>query len=764
MCPNSGRSAEQGPQPAGVSALYLPLPARYAGAVAVDLASPELYLNRELSWLSFNERVLELAMRLDVPLLERMKFVAISASNLDEFYIVRVGGLERELRRRVEFETGRDGLRLAEVLEAGHAKAKNLAEAMSQTLTEMILPELSEVGIRFVTPDRFEAELGDSIEAYYRSEVHPTLTPIAIDPSHPFPILRSGTLNLALTLEPNADSSPIPGFERREGALHAIVQVPSVLPRFVNQPGRGTEWRFVALEDIIARYAHELFPGHHVLESCIFRLTRAGDLDIAEEDAEDLLSTIRDQLRRRDRGEPVRMEISSGASEAMQDYLLERVGLKQAHLHRAQGFLALSDLMKVYGAVQRPDLRDPGFSPLPSPRLRYAHNLFRAISERDVLLHHPYETFQHVVDFIEQAAEDPEVVAIKQTLYRTSGDSPIVRALARAAEQGKDVTALVELKARFDEANNIAWARRLEEAGVHVVYGLIGLKTHCKMLLVTRREGTSLRRYLHLGTGNYHPSTARMYTDLGLFTAREDITHDAMILFNVLTGYAELPPMKQLVVAPFTLRAHVLDSIEREIEHAEAGRPAGLVAKMNSLVDGEIIEALYRASQAGVSIDLIVRGICCLRPGVPGVSENIRVRSILDRFLEHSRVFLWRNGGEPQLYLSSADWMPRNLNRRIEVCFPILDEELARRIEHDMLTVELEDNLHAWILDAEGRYTPVRPSENDPHHRTQARFIESAIARSKRANRAPVRQQLSGKPLSPVMRLVEARRRRSEGG
>jgi polyphosphate kinase len=420
--------------------------------------------------------------------------------------------------------------------------------------------------------------------------------------------------------------------------------------------------------------------------------------------------------------------------------------------------------MKVYGEIQVPTLRDPPFNPLPAPRLRYAGNLFRAIAERDVLLHHPYESFRHVIDFIEQAADDPDVVAIKQTLYRTSGDSPIVRALTRAAERGKDVTALVELKARFDEANNIAWARRLEESGVHVVYGLIGLKTHSKMLLVTRREGERLRRYLHLGTGNYHPSTARLYTDLGLFTAREDITHDAMLLFNVLTGYAELPDLKQLVVAPFTLRQHVLERIQAEIEHARAGRPAGLVAKMNSLVDGEVIEALYRASQAGVKIDLVIRGICCLRPGVPGISENIRVRSILDRFLEHSRIFWWKNGGEDLLYLSSADWMPRNLNRRIECCFPVLDAALARRVTEEMLPVELADNTFAWELGPDGAYVPLAPAEGERPRRAQQEFIEAALERSK--NRRPgVRSELpvTGS-LSPVMRLVEAQRRRRADG
>ena len=572
-------------------------------------------------------------------------------------------------------------------------------------------------------------------------------------------MLRSGTLNLALRVEPGPELAPGPAQRTAEGPLFAIVQVPSVLPRFVPLPDAEAKYRFVTLEDVIACHVGDLFPGHRVLEASPFRLTRSSDLDIAEEEADDLLSTIQDELRRRDWGQPVRIELSDGVSDTLAEYLLRRTGLGQEHADHTRGVLAPAALMSVYGRLDIPELRDPPATPLPSPRLKYAQNLFRAISEKDILLHHPYESFRHVVDFIEQAASDPDVVAIKQTLYRTSGDSPIVRALARAAEQGKDVTALVELKARFDEANNIAWARRLEESGVHVVYGLVGLKTHCKMLLVTRREGDGVRRYLHLGTGNYHPSTARLYTDLGLFTARADMTHDAMHLFNVLTGYAELPEMSQLVVAPFTLRQHVLDRIEAEIAHAEAGRPAGLVAKMNSLVDGEIIAALYRASCAGVSIDLVIRGICCLKPGLPGVSENIRVRSILDRFLEHSRVFWWKNGGEDLLYLSSADWMPRNLNRRIECCFPVLDPDLKARVVEIIMPIELADNTFAWVLKGDGTYVPLSPPEGEAPRRAQLELMERAQADSKK-RRHGVRKDLTAQSLSPVMRLVEARRRR----
>ncbi len=729
------------------------------GLVSADLLAPEHYSNRELSWLSFNDRVLSLAGRPDIPLLERVKFAAIAASNLDEFFMVRLGGLERDARKALRFEPGRDGIERAELLERAAERAGQLAGGIARVLVEVLFPKLRDEGIVFVRPDEIDGELAERVRSHYEREVHPTLTPIAVDPSHPFPMLRSGSLNLALRLE-RMRPGPI---ERRDGPLLALVQVPSVLSRFVSLPGGEARYRFVALEDIIARQASDLFPGHRVLEAGAFRVIRASDLDIDEDDTDDLLSTIQDELRRRDRGEPIRLEVASGVSGELASALLAKLKLEPRHLGRNPGPLSPAALMRAYGEMQVPHLKDAPSSPVPSPSLRYAPNLFRAIGDRDILLHHPYESFRHVVDFIEQAADDPEVVAIKQTLYRTSGDSPIVRALARAGERGKDVTALIELKARFDEANNIAWARRLEESGVHVVYGLIGLKTHAKMLLVTRREGAKLRRYLHLGTGNYHPSTARLYTDLGLFTAREDITRDAMLLFNVLTGYAELPRMKQLVVAPFNLRRHVLDRIDAEMEHAKAGRPCGLVAKMNSLVDGEIIEALYRASGVGVPIDLIVRGICCLRPGVPKVSENIRVLSILDRFLEHTRAFWWRNGGEDLVYLSSADWMPRNLNRRIEAAFPVLDPDLRRRVITEMFPVELADNSFAFELGPDGNYTLREPASGDPIRRAQEEFLQLYLARSK-GRRPGVRPELPvSSPFSPVLRVLEAqRRRRSE--
>lgn len=730
--------------------------------MADELNDKNLYLNRELSWLDFNRRVLALASREDIPLLERLKFVAICGSNLDEFYMVRVGGLERHRRLgEARFEPGPDGLGLRELLTRVNDRGRELYERAGRLLEDHLFAQLAAKDISFISRENVDESLKAELRTYYRREVHPCLTPIAVDPAHPFPMLKNGSLNVALRVKPRPDATFDRRMEQGQGELLAVVQVPTMVPRFVPMPDEvsGAQ-RFATLEDVIALFADELFPGHDIIEATCFRITRASDLDIDEEDSEDLLSTIQDELRRRERGEPVRLEVSRHTSADMTESLRELSQVELRQVLRAPSILDLSALMKVYGSLARPELKDEPYSPAPVERLRYSPMMFRSIRERDILLHHPYETFRHVVDFIDEAAQDPNVVAIKQTLYRTSGDSPIVRSLARAAEAGKQVTVIVELKARFDEANNIQWAMELEESGVHVVYGLIGLKTHCKMLLVTRREGETLRRYLHLATGNYHPSTARLYTDMGMFTAREDITFDAMLLFNVLTGYADLPEMKRLIVSPFTLRSHVLESIDREIEHAKAGRPSGIRAKMNSLVDGQVIRALYRASQAGVPIDLMIRGICCLKPQVPGVSETIRVRSILDRFLEHSRIFWWQNGGDDELFLSSADWMPRNLNRRIEVAFPVLDPGLKKRIIDDILPVEMGDNTFAWSLDADGEYRPLTPGEQ-PAMRAQTTLMRMTRHRA-HAVRKSVRPELSGKTerLSPAVRASAAQQRR----
>jgi len=702
----------------------------------------ERYSNRELSWLAFDERVLELARREDVPALERLKFISIAASNLDEFYMVRMGGLERRVAQgrtelpgphTVDWDAG-------ELLRQAGESARGLGQAIGRTLLDLVGPELQRNGVEVDWEDI--SELGE----YYEREVHPCLTPIAIDLAHPFPLLRSGSLNLAFRLKGRR-------LEGEAEDLLAVVQVPSVLPRFVDA-GAG---RFVAMERLIAGHAHSLFPGHRILESAAFRLTRASDLDLAEEEADDLLSTIEDELRRRDRGEPVRLELGLDTSLQLTDQLRNMVGVMDRQIVKSPGPVRLADVMEIVKSVDQPALKDPPFQPVALDRLRYAPTLFRSIEEGDVLLHHPYDAFRHVVDFLEQAASDPDVVAIKQTLYRTSGKSPIIRALKRAAESGQEVTALVELKARFDEANNIAWARDLEQSGVHVVYGLIGLKTHCKMLLVTRRRGGELQRFLHLGTGNYNPTTAKLYTDLSLLTSRPELTRDAMLLFNVLTGYAELPELRHLVVAPFGLRAHLLERIEVEIEHAMAGRPAGLTAQMNALVDPEIIDALYWASQNGVQVDLWVRGICCLRPGIEGVSENIRVRSILDRFLEHARIFWWRNGGEDLVYSGSADLMPRNLDRRIEVVFPILDPDAKARVMEEVLAVGFQDETFAWHMNPDGSYTPLGATSG---LRAQQEFMDRAANRHRQHRH--LRPEVPAKRfVSPALRAAQSQLRRA---
>ena len=746
--------------------------------MVVDLKATELYSNREVSWLAFNQRVLAMAARPDVPLLERLKFVAIAASNLDEFFMVRVGSLERQKQRQDEhrFEPGPDGLDIHQVFTQIRGKANEIRAGIATVLCDDVLPLLADHGVQLLTERDLDPDLTANLRKYYRSEVHPCLTPIAVDGIHPFPSLRSGSLNLAVTVVPAPDSnnSPIARPDRPDGPLMAVVQLPALLPRFVRfdrsastiadrsassaeQP--GAEHHFMALEQIIALFVEELFVGHNVVETAPFRVIRASDLDLDEYDADDLLTTIEDQLRQRDRGEPVRLVIDERASASVQERLRKAIGVTPEQTQAVRGLLDPSALFSVLGQVELPALENEPHQSAQNPRLRYGPTIFRSIREQDVLLHHPYETFRHVVDFLEQAAADPDVVAIKQTLYRTSGDSPIIRALQRAAEAGKEVTALIELKARFDEANNISWAKQLEESGAHVVYGLIGFKTHSKMLLVTRREGGQLTRYAHLSTGNYNPKTAGLYTDLGLLTANEDLTHDAMLLFNVLTGYAELPQMRRLVVAPFTMRAHTLDYIEREIEFSKAGAPAAIRAKMNSLVDGPVIEALYRASQAGVKVELMVRGICCLRPGIPGVSENIEVRSIVDRFLEHSRLFWWQNGGEDEIFLSSADWMPRNLNKRIEVGFPILDVNLKRRIMEDIWPTEWADNIFSWNLRADGTYVARTPDEEAPR-RAQTAFIRSA--REKNHPSTPNLRPEVAKPhrMSPAARAAHAQLRR----
>ena len=695
------------------------------------ISPDKAFINREISWLDFNRRVLLTASEEHVPLLERLKFVAIAASNLDEFYMVRIPSHLRTLEHTQQssnpFAASDDP---SELMTAIRSKTNELVSLMSDILENQLKPALANEKIVFKKPSELSKKQLGKINQFYLSEVHPILTPIAIDLAHPLPRLRNLSLNVALRILPKSkilkkrkkEKNQARALEIRE--LFALVQVPSILQPYFTFYSSASGHTFVALEDIISINAFRLFPGHEILESGAFRVTRASDLDLSDNEAENILTSMQDILRQRERGKTVRLEMCESMSNALRDRLLDKINIQSVHTHQYPDFIIKKDLMRLTN-IERPTLKYASHNPVRLPELHFEQKIFRRIREKDILLSHPYESFSHVVDFMEQAADDPDVVAIKQTFYRTSGDSPLVRALSRAAANGKQVTALVELKARFDEANNIQWAQQLEEEGVHVVYGLIGLKTHAKLALVIRREGPKLRRYLHLGTGNYNSSTARLYTDLSILTSNEGITKDAMLLFNVLTGYADLPAMEHLLVAPFNLREKIKEKIERECEHARSGRKAQIVVKLNSIADHEIIEKLYEASQAGVKIKLLIRGICCLRPGIRNLSDNIQVRSTIDRFLEHSRVYWFCNNGDEELYLSSADWMPRNLNRRIEIAWPILDEGIKQRIRDSVLLAEIEDNSSGWLLRKNGSYEQVVPKAGDPPKRLQHDLIQT---------------------------------------
>jgi len=666
--------------------------------VLTDPANAKLFINRELSWLGFNERVLEEARDASVPLAERLKFLAIVASNLDEFFMVRVAGLKQQLSGNVA-ETPPDGLTASEQLIAISHRAHAMVAEQYRTWRAAVAPGLAEAGIRLLRPGDLAPEQKAHLSSYFTREVWPVLTPLAVDPGHPFPMLRNRSLNLAILMHRDRER-----VARRE-TMVAVVQVPSVLPRITEVPGSG-RFSFMLLEDLIATQAGDLFPGFRVVSCSPFRVTRNFDLSIDEDEADDLLKTIQKELRRRERGSAVRLEIAQDSPAEVVGFLSSALRLEPDDVYLTDGPLHLADLAPICAREDLREYRDEAFSPQIVPPLQEYDDIFRIIAQRDVLLHHPYESFEDVVEFISEAADDPNVLAIKQTLYRTSADSPIIRALIRAAENGKQVTAVVELKARFDEAPNIQWARTLEDAGVHVVYGLIGLKTHCKVALVVRREAHRIKRYVHLSTGNYNPSTARIYGDISYFTARDAFADDAGALFNLLTGYSSPPSWKKFSVAPLGLQDKIIALIEREAALGSRGR---IIAKMNALVDAAVIKALYRASQAGVSIDLVVRGICCLRPGVPGTSDNIRVISIVDRFLEHARIFYFENGGKREVYLSSADWMPRNFQRRVEVMFPIEDEGLRDRVVDEILGIALSDNVKARRLLPDGSYARVRP-------------------------------------------------------
>src|SRR5579859_4498086 len=697
--------------------------------VPPDLRSSALYLNRELSWLEFNARVLAEADSEAVPLLERLKFHAIVATNLDEFFMVRLAGLKQQLTGEVD-EMGPDGMTVGEQLNAISTRVHELVAAQSQGLAAL-LPRLADAGIVFVKPSELSAQALADLDARFHNEVFPILTPIAIDPGHPFPQVRNRSLNLGVMF--TRDGSTEHGF--------GVVQVPTMLPRLFpvvglkTPSGQPANRAFVLLEDLLARHGSTIFPGTRIEGLYVFRVTRNFDIEVDEEEADDLLQSIQQELRRRERGNAVRLEVSGDAPAGSLAKLVKAFKLDpEKDVYIVGGMLNAADLFSITRADER-TLRDDPFQPHAVPPLREADDLFAVIREQDVLLHHPYESYDGVVDLIARAADDPDVLAIKQTLYRAGGDSPIVKALVRAAESGKQVTAIVELKARFDEESNIVGARMLEHSGAHVVYGLLGLKTHAKCLLIVRREKGKLRRYAHVSTGNYNPTTARLYTDLSLFTSRQDICEDVSSLFNLLTGYSAPPKWNKLIVAPLGLHESVLALIAREAEHARAGRPARIVAKMNSLVDADVIEALYRASQAGVPITLLVRGICCLRPGVPGVSETIEVRALIDRFLEHGRAFCFANGGKEELYVGSADWMPRNFHRRVEAMVPVEDPVIRARLM-EILQTQCADNVKSWLLQPDGKYERVHPRPGALPVRSQARFIEMTRDRVKSAEAA----------------------------
>ena len=682
-----------------------------------------VYFNRELSWLAFNRRVLEQAQNDRHPLLERVRFLAIFSNNLDEFFEIRVAGLIQQRDSGIS-EPGPDGLDARDQLRRIREVVDELVDRQYRCWHEQLVPALAAEGIHFKSALQLSPAEFAWVRAYFREQVYPVLTPLAFDQSHPFPQLGNKELNVVVSLY-----SPAASDQRR---FVAILPVPRILPRLVPiAPGakRGPQ-RMIFLSEIIKLCAGELLPGYRLTGAHAFRVTRNSDLYIDEEESANLLKKIEEELRNLRRGAAVRLEIEEGVDAALFATLCHQLGLSPDNVFRLKGPLNLMRLQSLCD-LDRPELKFPPFTPVNASPLRDPAKIFETLRTQDVLLHHPYDAFTPVVDFVEQAARDPQVFAIKQTFYRTSGDSPLVRALIEASQNGKQVTALVELRARFDEANNIQWAKQLEEAGVHVVYGLMGHKTHCKLCLVVRREGRRMMHYAHLGTGNYNPKTARLYTDLSYFTARPHLTSDVAHVFNTLTGFGRSPHLRHLLVAPFNLHRRIGALILREARNAAAGRPARIVAKMNSLVDKPIIDALYAASQAGVKIDLIVRGTCCLVPGVPGLSDLIRVRSLVGRFLEHARAFYFENhGGLPLILAGSADWMPRNFFRRVEVLFPIEDPALRLWVTEELFPVELRDNTNARVLGPGGAYLPAPRQTSGRAFSAQAHFVAAAARRA----------------------------------
>jgi len=696
----------------------------------INLDDPSFQLDRELSWLEFNRRVLEEAQDKSNPSLERLKFASIFSSNLDEFFMIRVGGLYRILEMDVED--------IDPYLKMSQRKLSEIAEKARELVTEQykcfvgeVMPQLEKAGISILRIDDLDKKESKRLEEYFEEHVFPVLTPLAVDPGHPFPYFGNLRLNLMVIFEETA------GAKRPQA--YAFVEVPSILNRLVPVKGEGSGYRFILLEDLIRKYIHRLFPGMKIKNAIALRLTRNQDYDLYENEVLDLLQSIEAVIKDRSNKIAVRLEIESGAPKKIVNVILKQLGIEERFVYEIKGPINICDFLPLYDLPVDSPHRDIPFNPRLPKRFTSDKDVFSIIREGDVLLHHPYDSFAVVMEFLDAAADDPNVLAIKQTLYRTGKDSPVVAALRRAAENGKQVTAVVELKARFDEKYNINWSRQMDEAGVNSVFGFVQWKTHCKATLVVRREGKQLRRYVHVSTGNYNTVTAKIYTDVGLLTCDPEFGNDVSALFNLLTGFNSWSSGDMLntemvasmfrifMISPVTTQDTILRLIDREIEKSNPQKPGRIIAKMNALIDTKTIRKLYEASRAGIRIDLIVRGICCLRPGLPGISENIRVTSIVDRFLEHSRLYYFHNGGEPEIYSGSADWMPRNFKRRVEILYPIKNAELKSRITNEILMTHLNDNVKARLMQSDGSYVRVKRKDGDKPVRSQSELI--AIAR-----------------------------------
>ena len=700
------------------------------------------YINRELSWLAFNQRVLEEAGDVSNPLLERLKFYCIVSSNLDEFFEVRVAGLKQQMDHQV-LELTPDGRTAQETYKAVVRRVRRMLQEQFQCWNESLVPSLKQQGIHLLSCKELTEHQLKRVDSYYETQVHPVLTPLSLDPSHPFPLLLNKSLNIIVELSEGSSGS--------RGSQLAIVQVPRNLNRLVTIKETRQQTHYLFLEDIILRHVETLFPGFKVHGHWLFRVTRNSELYLDEESIPDMLKAMEAELDNRRKGEAVRLEVTQGCPPSIRNQLLSELEIGEGDCYAIAGPLNATQLMQIYEGNHAAHLRDEVFHGKSPRSLGKAKSLFEAIRTRDHLLHHPYDHFNVVVQFIEQAAEDPNVLAIKQTMYRAGNDPRIFKALMHAVRLGKQVTVVMELKARFDEDNNIRAARRLEEAGVHVLYGMVGYKIHCKMCMVVRKDEDGIRRYVHLGSGNYNPTTARLYTDLGLFTAHPGMGAEVGNVFNLLTGVCQFQGTEKLLVAPFNLHQRMMDLIEREAEHAREGLPARIIAKMNALVDESIIQSLYEASRAGVEIDLIIRGICCLKPGVKGLSERIRVRSIVDRFLEHSRIFYFENGCRPEVFVGSADWMPRNFFKRIEVVFPVEDGVLRDRVTEEIFSCQLKDKQKARIMASDGSYHHEKTVGGEDAFRSQGAFMKRMIrssVSSRNASSSKLHMQVRSK-LSP---------------